>query len=340
MSPVQEPALKVALAMGSDVAARIFPPSRLADLGPGLELLSTEVLTSFDTPLAAELLPQVDILLTGWGAPLLTAEVLDQAPKLRYALHAAGSVKEHITDAVWERGIQVTTAAEANSIPVAEYTLAMILLANKRVLQLADHLQATRAWVEPENLFPAMGNFGQTVGLVGASRIGRRVIELLAPFDFSVVVSDPFLSNEEAAGLGVRLVDLEELVAISDVVSLHAPDLPETFHLLNEELINALRPGATFINTSRGALVDQEALARRVGRGDLFAVLDVTTPWLLDPGHPLYGHPNVLLTPHIAGSLGVELDRLASYALAEARRAAAGQPLRYPVTAGQLARSA
>lgn len=332
--------LKVALAMDPDVAARIFPPSRLATLGEGLELLSPQPMSSFDTPLADALLPQVEVLLTGWGAPLLTEEVLARAPKLRFALHAAGSVKHHITDAVWDRGIQVSTAAEANSLPVAEYTLAMILLANKRVLQLASHLQETRADMDPEALFPGMGNFGQTVGLVGASRIGRRVIELLRPFDFTVLVVDPFLSRDEAAELGVELVELDELVAGSDVVSVHAPDLPETHHLLNAARIESMRPGATFINTARGALVDQAALVRRIARGDLYAVLDVTTPWVLDAGDPLYGHPNVVLTPHIAGSLGVELGRLASYALEEARRAAAGLPLRYPVTARELARSA
>jgi phosphoglycerate dehydrogenase-like enzyme len=330
----------VALAMSADTAKRIFPPAMLAAVGPDLVLLSSEPLTSFEGREADGILQQADALITGWGCPPVTAGVLARAPRLRYVLHSGGTVKDHITDAVWQRGITVSTAAEANSIPVAEYTLAMILLANKKVLQLASELRRHRSDQAPDLSFPAMGNYGKTIGLVGASKIGRKVIELLRPFDFDVLVADPFLSEAEAMSLGVTSVELDDLMGVSDVISLHAPDLPETLHMLDERRLGLIRPGATFINTARGALVDQDALTRRIQRGDLFAVLDVTTPWVLEQGNPLYDHPNVLLTPHMAGSLGVELERLAVVALEEATRAAQGVPLLYPLDATVLSRTA
>ena len=329
--------LKVALAMSDGVAARIFPASRLTGLGPELELISETPLSTFAAPHAAAVLAETDVLITGWGCPPLTADVLDMAPNLRFALHAAGSVKEHVTDDVWRRGITVSTAAEANAIPVAEYTLAMILLANKKVLQLQTALKTGRGAVDFDTLFPGLGNYGQTIGIIGASKVGRALIGMLRPFAFNVLVADPYLSAEEAAKLGVTVVDLEQLLAASDVVSVHAPNLPQTHHLIDERALALIRPGATFINTSRGALVDQDALVRRLQQGDLFAILDVTTPDRLAADHPLYELPNVILTPHVAGSLGVELERLGATALDEARRAARGEPLLYRLDPSALA---
>ena len=329
--------LKVALAMSDGVAERIFPAARLARLGPELELISATPLSTFTAPHVAAVLAETDALITGWGCPPLTADVLDMAPKLRFALHAAGSVKEHVTDEVWRRGIAVSTAAEANAIPVAEYTLAMILLANKKVLQLQTALKAGRGAVDFDALFPGLGNYGQTIGIIGASKVGRALIGMLRPFAFNLLVADPYLSGEEAAKLGVTAVDLDQLLAASDVVSLHAPNLPQTHHLIDERALSLIRPGATFINTSRGALVDQDALVRRLQRGDLFAILDVTTPDRLAADHPLYELPNVILTPHVAGSLGVELERLGATALDEARRAARGEPLLYRLDPSALA---
>ncbi|MDR6988332.1 phosphoglycerate dehydrogenase-like enzyme [Paenarthrobacter nitroguajacolicus] len=329
--------LNVALAMPAHTARAVFPARSLDPLEPALTLLSRDPIQDFTSPEGRSLLAEADILLTGWGCPVIDHAVLDAAPRLRYVLHAAGSVKHHIGDACWERGIQISSAADANAIPVAEYTVAMIILANKRVLQIARALHTTRTDVLAEQLFPDMGNYRKRVGIIGASKIGRHVIRLLAPYELEVVVADPYLSPDEAAVLGVRLVCLEELVAGSDVVSLHAPSLPSTKNLIDAGLIDKMRPGTTFINTSRGELVDQDALLVRVERGDLYAVLDVTTPWVLPAGSPFYTHPNVLLTPHVAGSLGNELERMAASAVDEALRLSRGEPLRFPVRLEDLA---
>lgn len=329
--------LNVALAMGPGVAPRIFSAGRLESLNSGLRLLSPEPMQEFNSSRSRGLLAETDILITGWNCATVDAAVLDTAPRLRHILHAGGTVKHHVDHECWTRGVQVSTAADANAIPVAEYALAMILLANKRVLQIARTLHTEKSPIEPDGLFPDMGNYGKRVGIIGASKIGRHVLRLLKPFDLDVVVADPYLSPEDAAALGVQLVGLEELVESSDVVSLHAPSLPTTLNLINAGLIARLRPGATFINTARGELVDQDALLARLERHELFAVLDVTTPWVLPADSGFYTNPNVLLTPHLAGSLGNELERLAATAVAEAHRVARGEQLLFPVQVEDLA---
>lgn len=329
--------LNVALAMGPGVAPRIFSTRRLASLNGGLRLLSPEPMEDFTSARSLALLAETDILITGWNCPTVDAAVLDAAPRLRHILHAGGTVKHHVDGECWVRGIQVSTAADANAIPVAEYALAMILLANKRVLQIARTLHRDKTSVEPDGLFPDMGNYGKRVGIIGASKIGRHVIRLLKPFELDVVVADPFLSADDAQALGVTPVGLEELMETSDVVSLHAPSLPATLNMINAGLIARLRTGSTFINTARGELVDQDALLARLERHELFAVLDVTTPWVLPTDSGFYTNPNVLLTPHLAGSLGTELERLAATAVAEAHRVSRGEPLLFPVQVEDLA---
>lgn len=325
---------RLAFAMSAEVLDRVFTPDRRAAFAEVADIVG--VLTEFTTPEAERLLGEVEVLVTGWGSPLIDEEALDAAPRLRAIVHAAGSVKHHLTEAVWQRDVVVSSAAAANAVPVAEYTVAMIVLANKRVLPIARRYRAERRDFDVEADFPWLGNYGNRVGIVGASKIGRNVIELLRPYDLEVVVADPFLDEEDARELGVRLVELDELLATSDVVSVHAPSLPETQGMLDATRIASLKPGATFLNTARGELVDQEALTARVLSGDLYAILDVTTPWVLDRAHPLYDHEHVLLTPHIAGSLGLELGRLAEVALDETRRLARGLPLAYAVLADEL----
>ncbi|MFG1704752.1 hydroxyacid dehydrogenase [Nonomuraea sp. M3C6] len=327
---------KTLLAMGRQVARRLITSQvrdrllRLADVDPDL------VADDFADPAVAGALAAAEVLYTSWECPPITGDVLARAPRLRAIVHAAGSVKHHVTEACWRRGLLVSSAAAANAEPVAEYTLASILFANKRVLDIAGLYREHRTGLDLEGRFPGFGNYRRTVGVVGASRIGRRVIELLRPFELDVLVADPYLTED----LGVPHVELEELFERCDVVSLHAPALPETRHLVDAARLARMRDGATLINTARGALVDHDALTAELVSGRLHAVIDVTEPEVLPAGSPLYDLPNVLLTPHIAGSLGGELARLADLALDELSRYAEGRPLRYGVTEETLAISA
>ncbi|MFJ4915473.1 MULTISPECIES: hydroxyacid dehydrogenase [unclassified Streptomyces] len=323
--------------MGRPHREALFPPAatdrliRLVDIEPHV------VAEDFDH---VPHLAAVEILITSWGCRPLDGAVLARMPALKAVVHAAGSVKHHVTDACWERGIHVSTAAAANAVPVAEYTLAAILFANKRVLEIGGLYREHRNALDWADRFPGFGNYRRTIGLVGASLVGRRVLELLRPHDFDVLLADPHLDPESARSMGARPVELDELLAVSDVVSLHAPALPETYHLLDARRLSLLRDGATLVNTGRGSLVDTEALTAEALSGRIHAVLDVTEPEVLPAASPLYALPNVLLTPHIAGSLGGELARITRSALDEVERYCAGREFAHPVNRAALTTSA
>ncbi|MEU9295519.1 hydroxyacid dehydrogenase [Streptomyces sp. NPDC048266] len=339
MHPTTDNRPALLLAMGEGIAGRLLTDAhrtRLASLARTDPHLVAHDLPSADPRLTAAL-ADAEILLTCWGAPPLSAEVLDRAPRLRAVVHAAGSVKHHITDACWERGLRVTSAAAANALPVAEYTLAAILFAGKRVLGSARRyaeLRADHAWLTES---ADGGNYRRTIGVVGASRIGRRVIELLRPFDLDVLLYDPYV---DVPPPGVELVGLDELCARSSVVSVHAPQLPSTYRMIGAAQLAAMPDGATLVNTSRGSLIDEQALLPHLLTGRLHATLDVTDPELPPPDSPLYTLPNVLLTPHVAGSLGNELHRMADQAIEEVARYARGEPFAEEVRASDLKRSA
>ncbi|MDQ0792626.1 hydroxyacid dehydrogenase [Streptomyces sp. B1I3] len=328
---------RAALAMGPDAAAAVLRPDSLAALAEVCTLAGGPVIDDFTTPRARAALADAELLITGWGCPPVHAGVLAAAPELRAIVHTAGSVRGHVTDACWDRGIEVASAASANALPVAEYTVAMILLSGKRVLERARDFRAERrrdAWLAVP---PDVGNYGRTVGILSASLIGRRVIELLRPYDLRVLLHDPYVSEAEATALGVRPVTLDVLFSRSDVVSVHTPLLPATTGLVGRELLASMRPGSVLINTSRGAVVDQDALADTLGQERIRAVLDVTDPDPLPPGHPLWECENALITPHLAGSQGNELRRLADLAVGEVARWAAGDGFAHPVRRERLA---
>ncbi|GAA4199186.1 hydroxyacid dehydrogenase [Streptosporangium oxazolinicum] len=330
----------VVLAMYPELPARLFPVAvgdRLRAVA-GADLAAP--LTEFASEEARARLERAEVLVTGWGCPVIDERVLRHAPRLRAVVHAAGSVKGHVGQAVFDRGIPVSSAASANALPVAEYTVAMILLTGKSVLALAREYRTRR---EDLRLFQGAGdhgeygNYGRTVGLVGASRIGRRVAELLVPFDLDVLIADPYLDARDARTLGARLVGLDELFAAADIVSLHAPATDDTRGMVTAARLAAMRDGATLINTARGSLVDQEALVAELVTGRLSAVLDVTEPEVTPADSVLWDLPNVILTPHVAGALGNELARLGACAVDEVLLALEGRPLRHPVDPDLLA---
>ncbi|MFI0962705.1 hydroxyacid dehydrogenase [Streptomyces sp. NPDC021080] len=318
---------------------RIFPPDTLARLRELVDIDLSTVAGDFTEPRARARLADTEILITGWGCPVLDAGTLDAAPRLRAVLHAAGSVKSFVTPAVWERGIVVSSAAAANALPVAEYTLAMILLAGKDVFAHRERLRAERAFPYGE-ILPGIGNFGRRVGIVGASRIGRRLIELLRPFDLAVSLADPYVDEAGAAALGVPLLPLDELLAGSDVVTVHAPQTPETWHLIGRRELALMPAGSVLVNTARGSLVDHDALVEALRAGHVSAILDVTDPEPLPADSPLYDLPNAFLTPHLAGSQGNEVARLGLTVLDEAGRLLSGKAPEFRIGPEDLERTA
>jgi len=323
------------LAMSANTYRLQFGDAEVARLRASASLGDPMVTDDLGSPAALRRLAEVEVLITSWGSPPLTAEVLATAPKLRAVLHAAGSVRPHVRDAVFDRGLLVTTAADANAEPVARYTLAAVLWAFKKAPFLAaDARRHKDDWSYLSGRGELSG-LHRTVVLVGFSRIGRRVADLLRQFGIRVLVVDPVVSAADVAATGAELVGLAEALPVADVLSLHAPSLPSTRRMIGAAELAALPPHATLINTARGALVDTAALEKACLAG-LHAIIDVTDPEPLPPDSPLYELPNVMLTPHVAGSLGSETREMTSCALTELERYAAGLPPVSPVTRSAL----
>jgi len=318
----------------------VFSATASGRLGRVCRIIDPVPLERFDDARARAVLGQTEILVTGWGCPPIDRSVMALAPELRLIAHAAGTVKTFMAPEVFSGDVMVTHAAAPNALPVAEFTLAAIIFANKQVFQFQQNYARMRIGLEPgQGAGPAAGNFRRTIGIVGASLVGRRLIELLRPFDFIVRLYDPFVTPAEAASLGVEIFELDALMS-SDIVSLHAPILPATRHMIDARRLALMRDGATLINTARGWLVDHAALEAELVSGRINAVIDVTEPEVLPANSPLYELPNVLLTPHIAGALGAERERLGDLTADEVERYVRGEALLHAITRERLERMA
>ena len=334
------------LALDSAMAQEVFDAQAWRRLEACVRLdRSLTAVGGFDDPALREELAACEILITGWGSPRLGPAALARMPRLGHVVHCAGTVKALFDPAVFARGVTVSNAAEANAVPVAQYTLAAIILGAKRAFTLAHRLGAGRLDEQGSHRdltgLPWLGTRGLTVGVIGASRIGTRVVRLVREvLDASVLLYDPYTDAGLTADPAVRKTSLAELLRRSDVVSVHAPLTPETDRLIGAAELALLRDGTVLINTARGGLVDTEALRREVLSGRLDAVLDVTDPEPLEDGDELYAAPNAFVTPHIAGALGNEITRLGDLAVAEIERITAGLEPWHAVDAAGLGRLA
>lgn len=247
--------------------------------------------------------PQSRAIVTGWGTPPLTKEQLDLAPELEAVVHSAGSIKKLVPEELWQREIRVGTCNGALAVGVAENTLGMIIAGLKNYAACRDWTRAGN-WSNPKlgtDDFIVREPFDVTIGIIGASKVGRYLMKLLESFEVEILVYDPFFSEAEADELGVKSVSLENLMAQSDVVTLHAPVLDSTYHMLKAKHFQAMKDRAIFINTARGSIVEEAALLAEVQTGRIYAFIDVTDPEPPAADHPFRTLPNVVLTPHIAG---------------------------------------
>lgn len=317
-----------AFAMRPGLASALFDAKDRARLH---QLVDIDLSRTWDPSGSQSLAQNIEVLITGWGAPTIDAHSLRKLPRLRAIFHTGGSVQGFADDELWQRGIRVTTAAEANAVPVSQFTAAMIVLALKDAMTTARRYASDHVPYSMPDEISSPGVWGSTVGIIGASRTGRRVIAQLHPLGCRLLVADPFLSDTDADALGVERVDLDELFEQSDVVTIHAPDLPSTRGLVSARLLARLRRGATLINTARPALVNQEALLAELRTGRITAMLDVTDPEPLPPNHELLALPNVVVTPHLAGAHGRELTLLGANVLDELERFVADRDALAPV---------
>jgi len=283
----------------------------------------------------APALAGVEVIFATWGMIRFEERHFRAMPDLKAVFYAAGNVKAFATPLLG-RAVMLVSAWEANAIPVAEMCLSQILLS------LRGYFRGVRRYRELKTFaaknFRRTGANGETVGMIGMGKIGTRLTRLLTDYPLKVIAHDPFLGTARAAELGVERVALQEVFERAMVVCNHIPDLPDTRGVLTGRHFRAMREGATFINTGRGAQVIESDLAEVLReRPDLTALVDVTWPEPPPPESALWKLPNLVISPHIGGTIGDEVVRLADLVIAEFEAWRAGRKLAQQVTAEVLA---
>ncbi len=272
----------------------------------------------------------IEVIFATWGMMNFTAAQRAKLPKLKAVFYAAGNVKAFAPSLI-DNGIVLMSAWAINAIPPAEMCLSQVLLSLRGYFRTVRQYRETKSADAKKYWRPGVMN--ETIGLIGLGYIGSLLRKKLRDYPLQVLAHDPFLTKERAAELDVTPVSLEELFAKSYIVSNHIPDLPTTRGVLDGKLFASLRDDATFINTGRGAqVVEADLIAVLKERPDLTALLDVTWPEPPVPDSELWRLPNVVISPHIGGTTGHEVVRLADCAIEEFEAWHAGKPLRYQVT--------
>ena len=314
---------------------RILPPEALDMLQGFADVVINFEDRDFSENEAVEFLRGSNGVMGSWGVTALSPDILKAAPDLKIWSHAAGSLKsrDRICDEAWDKGIVITSAAPAIAEDVAEYTVAMIGISLRKVLPLSRRMAAGEP--RPSKL-EVRTLYRRTIGVIGASQVGIRVMRLLRPYRTRILLYDPFVSEDEARDeYGAELVDLETMARESEVVTCHAPKLDATKHMWSATHFRLMRDDAVFINDSRGANIDEAALIAELQTGRIFACIDVTDPEPCAPDSPLRSLPNVILTPHIAGA---QTYRVGEMAAEELRRHFAGEEQLFQVKKEMLFR--
>ena len=273
----------------------------------------------------------VEAIFATWGMPALTREQFAAMPKLKAVFYAAGNVKAFARPLL-DHGVILVSAWAINAIPTSQMVFAQVLLTCRGYFRSVRNYRVEKDLAKSK-AFGRKGAAGETIGLIGMGWIARRLTKHLQDSGFRVICADPFLTPERAKELGVGKVSLEQVFERSYIVSNHIPDLPDTRGVLTAEHFERMRDGATFINSGRGAQVVEADLIRVLkAREDLTALLDVTDPEPPAAGSSLWTLPNVVISPHVGGTNGDEVTRLADCVIEEFVEWAAGRLLRYQVT--------
>jgi len=330
---------KVFVVPHGKLQAQLFPDRVREALAAFADPIYNDVAERLPSEQFAARLAGCEGVLTGWGTPQFTAEVLDAAPSLRVISHAAGSVKFLMPEPASEllrRGIKVTCATETMSRYVAEHTLGLAIACLRRLSQFREEMKGTDLWwgtfcePAPDTLIE------QRVGLVGLGNISWEFVRLLQPFGCELWAYSKHADPARVAAEGIKLVELEELLANCKVICLFAAMRPDTIKLISRERLKLIPDGAVLVNTARGALIDEEALLEELKNGRFTAGLDVTEPEPPAADSPLRTLPNVLLAPHVGGPVPSRYWDMSAFAVEELRRFFSGEPLRAEVTEERL----
>ncbi len=272
-------------------------------------------------------------IITCWGSPTITTEVLDAAPHLKVIAHSAGSVKGYIPREVLERGIKVSSASIAMAPAVAEFSLLLTFLGLRPVHEFDRRMRFEgQSWVELDTFGPGQEISASQIGVVGAGMVGRIFIRLAKALGATVSVADPYLSDEAATELGVTRLPLDDLFATCPIVVIHAPTTPETHHMIGATQLALMPDHGYLVNTARSWVVDQDALLAELQTGRLRAALDVFDEEPLPIDHPFRALPNVILTPHIAGGTLQTRIRQGECAVRDIENGLLDRPLAHEVT--------
>lgn len=330
---------KVAVLVGEELRRQMFRPKvwdsllDFAELVPYPEGCKPSPGRAFDRDAGGRMLQEADACITSWGTPLIDHELI--SPRLRFLGHAAGSIKPVYSEACRRQGVRVSSAAPVIAKSVGEMALAMTLALLRRLHEHRSNMAAGK-FREKETHEKTLALIGKEVGLVGLGSTAREFIRFLRPFEVQIAAYDPYVSPAEAEKLGVELAGLGEVLRDKDVVSLHAASTPETYHLIGARELALIKDDAVFINTARGALVDEDALIKELKKGRFLAGLDVYEVEPLPEDSELRRLPNVLTTPHIAGPTVDRYWCMAQAMVEECRRFFAGEDLLYEVPLQRL----
>ena len=329
---------KTVMLITQDMQRRCFSPADLeriaavADLHPPTTDELTPEAASFrpaaDDAAQSAAISGAQIAITGWDSRPITTAMLDAAPDLKLLCHSAGSVKSFIdTRAFLDRGVRVCSARAALAVGVAEFTFGMMLVSMKAVWRLTAAARRG-VWDRDEDLEWVREPYGATIGIIGASCVGREMIRLCRTLDLeAILLYDPYVTAREAETMGAVKVDIDDLMRRADVVSLHTPATDETRHIINARNLALLKDRAIFLNTARGMCVDEPALIAELEKGRILACLDVTDPEAPAPGSPLYSLPNCILTPHVAGAIKENTFRQGRLVAGQIEAFVRGRPL-------------
>lgn len=278
------------------------------------------------------------VIVTSWDSPRINGKILDLCPDLKAVIHGAGSIKPIISEEFQARKIRITNSAVAIGEGVAETALGFAISACKGFYTLNED---TKNGLWQENIKQKVKDFYDIkVGVISGGAVGKHMVKLLKNFHVDVLLYDPILSAEQIAALGAEKVSLETLLSECDVVSVHAPSIPATDNMLNASNLCLLQDGAVLINTSRGSVINEKDLIAELKKGRFFACIDVTQTEPPAKDNELRTLPNVVLTPHIAGTATNGLKRVALHVCEEIERLLNGEKMRTEVNLDDLARMA
>ena len=264
---------KIALIMGESARNLVISPRSIKRMESIGEVVLGE---GSDRESVKKALAGATIAITTWGNTERDADILSVCPDLKLVCHAAGSVKPIVCDDLWDKGVRVTASAAMLSMGVSETALGFTIAASKNFFALNENLHGG-GWAEGKENIREL--YELNIGVIGGGWAGRHYIELMQAFDVDIFLYDPFVTEEQCEKMGCKKASLEEVLKESDIISIHAPSIPETNNMFNAQTLALMKKDAVLINTARGSIIDEKALYEHMKAGNLkYACLDVFEP--------------------------------------------------------------